>query len=194
VLRFNAFSGAGFCFYSRYNSEENGKDKQKTEKEGSDQIYSKSGKGFRMYLTDIQDEKPDLYNALNPMVKDLEDRETASMAVSIGGGIGGIALIGFGFYTMANGASKMTSEKMSSGAPSTSSTGLIAFGGGAALVFGSFILGNFIIHPKPDDYNRFINKHNRLNPDNPLRMEKLKIEVGFNFKHDGGGVCLAYLF
>jgi|GEM_PF-4760692 hypothetical protein len=158
------------------------------------QNYTLSGAGFRMYLNDIKDERPDLYKALDPMVSDLQSREFTGTTVSVVGYVGGIGLYGLGFYTFYTG---MNSAMNSSGSsqPTTSpfTWFLIDIGAGLVVNIAGVLIGS-AIYPSRDDYNAFINKHNRLDPDHPLKMEKITIQLGFFPAPDGGNFGLACRF
>ena len=117
--------------------------------------------GMRMYLTDIQLDNPVLYDTLNPILQDLEGKHDTAVGVQVGCIIGGGALVAAGLIMAFSTFGDFDND-----------IHLMPYvlGGAGMLVFGAGLLISISLEPKPEEYHRFVNKHNKLNPEHPIKV------------------------
>jgi hypothetical protein len=144
----------------------------------SGQIYDASVKGLRKYVDSLKDENPHLYGKLDPDIRNFESQQSNAY---IGMGVsGGVMLAGLG----------LTLYPLISGNISEKSLGLVYAGTGVTIlgVLG-FACSSWIFAPSREDFLDFMNKHNRLNPNN-----KLDLKMGFVPTLGGGSLAASLRF
>ena len=118
--------------------------------------------GIRMYMSDIQLDNPMLYDSLNPNFKELEDRQSKSEITSWSSVILGGVIFAIGSYMM------MTSPDVEDNSNLMLGLGLTT--AGAVIGVGGFLIG-MEMAPQEADFYGFVNQHNKLNPDHPIKVE-----------------------
>lgn len=126
---------------------------------GNSQYYEFNAKGLRNYLESIRTNSPDLYNALNSDLMTLENREKKSKLI-------GYSLQGAGMVLFASGF--MMARNSEPGASSTDSANTLTMVGFSLATAG--FGAHYFLRPKESDYYEIINKHNRLNEEEPLEI------------------------
>ncbi len=157
------------------------KDKISVEK----QYFELDNEGLREYMESIRNEQPDLYNTLNPDLEELEKNEKTAKYIRYGG-------LGLGMFFALQGVAVSSAEADKAldnldSEPSNKGLNLSMLGVLCAAI--GVMLPN-VMQPEKKDYLKFINKHNRQSPKNPINVSaKIDLDksnnpyVGLNMRY-----------
>jgi hypothetical protein len=154
----------------------------------SNQMYPFGLDGIKSYMRDIQNENPELYTALKPDMDDLDKRTSSGWTYMIGGNVLGIGIV---VTSIVLGTTVLAEKKEFMGEThSTPNMGIMI--GGSLVGAGIMAIGTIVglsSMPKDEDYYNFVNKHNRLDKENPI-----KVELGYNPCRESFEGTLAFQF
>lgn len=154
-----------------------------------DQIYEGNLKGLRRYLTDVRESDRELFLSLDPELRKLETQSRTAWTVGLVGIGAGVVMIGAGMYgsSVAMGKADVFDDVAWEQSRVDFNNALLLSGGGVLVAAGS-IFAIALMQPSKDQFLDLINRHNRIRPDQPLRLQ-----LGFAPAPKGhGAIALAY--
>jgi hypothetical protein len=118
------------------------------------QHYPVTPLGLRRYLERIRDSEPQLWRRLDPEVARLEARDSRSLWLGFGGLLLGGALAAGGLFAI-DGGHDTAGDVLAIGGLAVTGAGIISF---------------LVIRPERADVIEVMNLHNRLGPEDPMRL------------------------
>lgn len=132
------------------------------------QYYDADLGGFREYLESIRDQDPSVYSQLDPDLSSLETQATAGKIVGWGSLAAGAGLMLFALHQ----GSKCDEQYPGVGDDWLScqkdARNFIYAGVGVGLA--GALVGFMVLPPGRSDFLSFVNRHNRVNPGSPMRL------------------------
>jgi len=143
-----------------------------------DMYYPSSYRGLNLLMTDIETDNPELYAKLAPSFNSIKSNLKKSIISVAAGGIIGTTLVVGGFTFLQNTSTEVSiippESSFYKGPKEVKEVNTEAIFGGFGIYVAGAIAG-LIFMPKEADIYRFINMHNKNNPD-----QKIEWDLGFD--------------
>lgn len=154
-----------------------------------DQLYEGNLQGFRRYPTDIRESDRELFLSIDPELRKLETQSRTALTVGLLGAGAGLVMVGAGIYgsSVAMGKADVFDEVAWEQSRVDFQNSILLFGGGVLVTIASGAVG-ILFQPSRDQLLDLINRHNRIRPEQPLRLQ-----LGLAPAPKGqGAIALAY--